>query len=196
MKLDEYPNLKDRINELGESAASPFSSDMLRNGTAAAIVIVAVLYLREQLIPAIAVTAILLLIWLPCFLEYRRAEESWNRISASDRARLEQDAEGGEVFGNALLLSQYAVIQEQAGLFLVRVKNLSSVSIRIAKPSETHGISGRNGGDTFLVTFRDEMGHQYRILFSSAYGAAESDVLAMLKDRMEPENSKITYQKG
>ena len=49
MKLDEYPNLKDRIGELDEGAASWQSSSTLRNVTAAAIVIVVVLFLREQL---------------------------------------------------------------------------------------------------------------------------------------------------
>ncbi|MGN1388458.1 MAG: hypothetical protein ACI4WR_02315 [Bulleidia sp.] len=196
MKLDEYPNLKDRIGELDEGAASWQSSGMLRNVTAAAIVIVVVLFLRERLIPAIAVTAVLLLMWIPYFLEYRRAEESWDRISASDRAQLEQDAENGDAFGNALLLNHYVLVQEQAGLFLIRMKNLSSVSIRIAKPSETHGISGQNGGDTFLISFRDREGHEYRVLYPSGYGTSESDVLAMLKSRMEPENCDITYQKG
>ncbi len=196
MKLDEYPNLKDRIGELDEGAASWQSSSTLRNVTAAAIVIVVVLFLREQLIPAIAVTAVLLLILIPYFLEFRRAEESWDRISASDRSQLEQDAANGEAFGNALLLNQYVLVQEQAGLFLIRMKHLSSVSIRIAKPSETHGISGQNGGDTFLVSFRDRDGHEYRVLYPSRFGVSEADVLAMLKSRMEPENPDITYQRG
>lgn len=196
MKLDEYPDLKDRIDEFEESAASAQSSGTLRNVTAAAIVIVVVLFVREQLIPAIIVTAVLLLMWIPYFLEYRRAEESWERLSASDRAQLEQDAKNGEVLGNALLVNRYLLVREQAGLILVRVKDLSSVSIRIAKPSETHGISGQNGGDTYLLSIADQEGHQYRILYSSAYGASESDVLAMLKSRMEPENPDITYQRG
>ena len=137
-----------------------------------------------------------LLILIPYFLEFRRAEESWDRISASDRSQLEQDAANGEAFGNALLLNRYVLVQEQAGLFLIRMKQLSSVSIRIAKPSETHGISGQNGGDTFLVSFRDRDGHEYRVLYPSRFGVSEADVLAMLKSRMEPENPDITYQRG
>ena len=97
---------------------------------------------------------------------------------------------------SAMLLNRYVLVQEQAGLFLIRMKQLSSVSIRIAKPSETHGISGQNGGDTFLVSFRDWDGHEYRVLYPSRFGVSEADVLAMLKSRMEPENPDITYQRG